>query len=86
MIQWPAQDVLTSEAAKNLERLKRTSACQELEDDTHAWRFTSWAWTADAPWKGVVESSSRRLATVTMESGGAYVVRFTEPDAAGYTA
>jgi hypothetical protein len=86
MIQWPAEDVLTSKATKNLERFKRTGACQELEEDTHTWRVKSWAWTADAPWKWILESSSRRLVTVTMESNGAYMIRYADPDAAGYTA
>jgi hypothetical protein len=84
MIEWPEEDKLTKPATANLARFKKTAVSRELEEDTHTWRFQSWPWTKDAPWKWILHSDTRRLVTLVMDDDGQYVVKIAEPDLAGF--
>jgi hypothetical protein len=84
MIDWPHDEKLNAASTDNLARFRATAVAKELEEDSHAWRFQSWAWTRGAPWKWILESDTRRLVTLTMEEDGEYVVKYAEPDLAGF--
>ena len=84
MIEWPQEEKLNKAAGESLARFKKTAVSKQLEEDTHTWRFQSWAWTKDAPWKWILHSDTHRLVTLTMDADGQYVVKFGEPDLAGF--
>jgi hypothetical protein len=76
MIRWPANDALTKTASANLDRLKTTTICHELEEDGLPWKLQSWAWSSHAPWRwSFEESETCRRAIVTMTEDGLWTVQ-----------
>jgi hypothetical protein len=84
MIAWPSDDKMNATSTENLARFRRTAVAKELEEDTHTWRFQCWAWTSYGPWKWILHSDTHRLVTLTMDEDGEYLVKYADPDLAGF--
>ena len=84
MMRWPEEDTLTTVARTNMDRLRATAACLELEEDARTWRFLAWAWSKEAPWRWILESDARRLVTVTMNADRTWTAKWADPDLAGH--
>ena len=79
MIHWPAPDRLSKIAAGILERVKKTAAAKELEQDAREWTLVNWSWLPDPPYTMTLRSPEGEERYLLIEADGRWTMREIRP-------